>query len=563
MSGIKGYPSQEKEDRTKAQFVTVSQIGLTRFGLDVMAHSFVSEVGTDAAEAGTTAIQIAATAHAAQPGDIIRVTSGSLAGVEVGVLATDTDTIDLAETLSAALSPGDSFQILRFTRPLVSSGGGLSSALSFTRDGSTQIVTEDTVTPANNRPLPVKLTSFDGDMVLNAANLNLEVQLDHSSANPDSVQIGDGTETLAINADGSINADTGLQTDDGAITATTLRNTPATDAVHLLSTRHEDVNTPLATRLSNGSVAIDNAAIAASQKTIATAAATLVTTDFVLGWDGSTHRELAVDTSGQVKTFPDATATHLLDTRHEAANTPLSIQLSDGSVFMDTAAIAASQKTIATATSTQVNTVFNLGWDGSTHRELAVDTAGQVKTFPDATATHLLDTRHEAVGTPLSVRLGDGTNFIDSAPIGGAQQAVSSFTKAVVIEGPVLGWDGADHREIAVETDGRLKTSNNDTVSKAWIHRRDYSSSSVATGSYTQLEASTTSAISKLQIFDSSGQTLVLATGAAASEVDQFYIPPGGIDIDIDIPSGTRISIKAISATADAGEITITATSRS
>lgn len=88
--------------------------------------------------------------------------------------------------------------------------------------------------------------------------------------------------------------------------------------------------------------------------------------------------------------------------------------------------------------------------------------------------------------------------------------------------------------------------------------RNDYTSTNVTTGAYVELIASTASDISKMQIFDSSGQTLVIATGAAASEVDKFLIFPGGNgDVDVSISSGTRISIKAVSATADVGEISI------
>src|SRR5690349_14308160 len=48
----------------------------------------------------------------------------------------------------------------------------------FIRDGDPQKVVEDTANPANNRPLPVKLTGFEGDVVINSENLNLETQLD-------------------------------------------------------------------------------------------------------------------------------------------------------------------------------------------------------------------------------------------------------------------------------------------------------------------------------------------------------------------------------------------------
>ena len=57
---------------------------------------------------------------------------------------------------------------------------------------------------------------------------------------------------------------------------------------------------------------------------------------------------------------------------------------------------------------------------------------------------------------------------------------------------------------------------------------------------------------------DSSGQTLKLALGGAGSEVDKFLITPGGNGkIKFRVPSGSRVSIKAVSATASTGEIDI------
>lgn len=92
------------------------------------------------------------------------------------------------------------------------------------------------------------------------------------------------------------------------------------------------------------------------------------------------------------------------------------------------------------------------------------------------------------------------------------------------------------------------------------IIRNDYSSTNVTTAAYVQLVASTANNINRLYIFDSSGQDFVLATGAAASEVDQIAIPPGGIEapVDLFIPSGTRISIKSKSATASSGLLIVT-----
>lgn len=94
--------------------------------------------------------------------------------------------------------------------------------------------------------------------------------------------------------------------------------------------------------------------------------------------------------------------------------------------------------------------------------------------------------------------------------------------------------------------------------SSVGLARNVYSSVNVGTGAYVQLVASTSDTTNHVHIFDSSGQTLVLATGAALSESNKLYIPPGGISADLTIASGTRVSIKAISGTANTGEINIT-----
>jgi hypothetical protein len=88
--------------------------------------------------------------------------------------------------------------------------------------------------------------------------------------------------------------------------------------------------------------------------------------------------------------------------------------------------------------------------------------------------------------------------------------------------------------------------------------RNVYSSTNVTTGAYVQLVASTSAATNLVEVFDSSGQTMALAVGASSSEVQQFYIFPGGNgQVPLNIPSGSRVSIIAISATASVGEIDV------
>lgn len=75
----------------------------------------------------------------------------------------------------------------------------------------------------------------------------------------------------------------------------------------------------------------------------------------------------------------------------------------------------------------------------------------------------------------------------------------------------------------------------------------------VTTAAYTQLVASTTTALTYLDIFDSSGQAMIIATGASGSEVILAYVPPGGDQIAVTIPISTRIAIKALTANAVSG----------
>lgn len=89
-------------------------------------------------------------------------------------------------------------------------------------------------------------------------------------------------------------------------------------------------------------------------------------------------------------------------------------------------------------------------------------------------------------------------------------------------------------------------------------HRRDYSISSVTTAAWSQLVASLGSAVTEIEIFDSSGQTLELGIGAAAAETRLILVFPGGNGrVPVAIASGARVSLRAVSATADVGEIDI------
>lgn len=197
----KGYCTSQKLDRLSAEYACVSPVGVNRNGLAVAASLFSYQTANGTAEAGSTINTVVANGiHGfARYGDFVRFLSGDLVGIEVPIVSVSTNTLTLGDDLSAAPQNGDAFEVLRFISPSVNTSGALAMAMSFIRDGSATNVVEDTINPANNTPLPVKLESTGGEVTINAGDLN--VQMEHDGASPASVRIGDGTNLLGVTSD--------------------------------------------------------------------------------------------------------------------------------------------------------------------------------------------------------------------------------------------------------------------------------------------------------------------------------------------------------------------------
>lgn len=87
---------------------------------------------------------------------------------------------------------------------------------------------------------------------------------------------------------------------------------------------------------------------------------------------------------------------------------------------------------------------------------------------------------------------------------------------------------------------------------------RDYSSSNLAAGAWTQIVASTSARIRKLDIFDSSGSVVMVGIGGAGAEVEVLRITPGGNGaIELTIPIASRISIQSVTGTLSVGLLVI------
>lgn len=73
------------------------------------------------------------------------------------------------------------------------------------KDGTDTALRLDTTNPYTNVPLPVVITDVNGSSVVNIDAGDLNVNIVHDGTDPSSVRIGDGTDLMVVNSDGSLN----------------------------------------------------------------------------------------------------------------------------------------------------------------------------------------------------------------------------------------------------------------------------------------------------------------------------------------------------------------------
>lgn len=361
-----------------------------------------------------------------------------------------------------------------------------SGPVSFTRNGGTQIVTEDTVTPANNRPLPTEITGPNG---------------------PVTTTVGGGKTQLDVNIAGASGAPINENLVQVGGAAIALGQTTMAASLPVAIASNQTAVPENLTQVGGSAIAIGQAAMAASlpvvlasnQTSIPVTQGTSPWVENVSQFGGS---NVVTGTGASGAGIPRVT---ISNDSSLAANQSVNLTQVGGS------AITLGQKTSANS----VPTVL-----ASDQSAIPVSQSGTWTVQPGNTANT----------TPWLATINQGGN------------------SATVTAGNALKVDGSAVTQ-PISQAGRSKVA---------IVRNDYSSVNVTTGAYVQLIASTAATINQLDIFDSSGQTLALATGAAASEVNQIYIYPGGNGIvELLIAAGTRVSIIAISGTASTGEIDI------
>lgn len=301
-------------------------------------------------------------------------------------------------------------------------------------DGNFYPVTLDTTNPYNHTPIPVAITDVAGTANVNITAGDLNVSIKHNGVDPSSVRIGDGTNIATVNSSNelkvidtdthtkldtihtdltNINTRLGDQTQytrisDGtnvaSVTVATELKVSDADTHTKLDTLHTDVgllatsanqtNGNQITQIKSGSNGNILDVITLASNPVGGDKG-LVAHAIMHGKDGGSFNDVKVNAAGEMSVtavnFPTTVDTNtgaatantlrsVLATRHEAAATPLSLRESDGTNFLSSIALAAAQLTSGALTAIKMGASVIMGWDGTTHRELAVTTGGAIRT---------------------------------------------------------------------------------------------------------------------------------------------------------------------------------------
>lgn len=481
---IKGYPSKSK--RGNQEYGTLQPLGQGKYGQDNASMKLLYRIdGTSyVPEATSTTSQIDLAGHSVQEGDVILFDAGALSGIEVGVISATTNSFQLATDMPSAVTAADTFRILRHKTLEGDSSGNLvvaAAPIQFRRDGAAQEVIEDTVTSANNRPLPVKLTGLTGDINVTANDLN--VALDHTN---DSTRIGDGTEIMLINAAGEaqVSDDTArvsLASIDGKLNSLGQKASAASAPV-VLSTEQEAI---LSGRATEATLSALNAKFSALGQKASAASAPVVL---------STEQEAilsAIDTKlGNIDTQTDDVAT----------------------------------ETTLAALSAKFNSLGQKSDAGSVPVTLSTTQAA----FLDGIEALLsnIDAQTDDVST-------ETTLLALSAKFGTLGQKASAGSAPVVLS-----------TEQEAKIDNLISESQRDIVDIISPIDVSLSNIPASSAAPLQIIAATSGDITEIQTIEDVGEYIGLYTGAAAAEVLACILPIAGGTVKVRIPSGTRLSIR-------------------
>jgi len=508
MSSIQGMPSSKRISNRK--HVTVSEIAGDKVGLDVLPKSFYKVALVRTIEAGSDKNIINLTAHGAVVGDIIRFVTGLNSGIEATILKIiDPNSFKLGSDLPNTPTITDTFNLMRALSPTVDASGGMitTARQSFLRDTIDTNVSEDTAIPANTLALPSKLYfKKDGAMVELTRDT---VTPSNNAAMPVEI-VGAGGTTISITA-GNIN----VQLSHLGATADSTRigdgvNEMGVNASLEALTHDAGVLTAvssLLTELQLKANLTDTQPVSAVSLPLPTGAATEATLS-------------AADTKlGLLAKLTDTQPVSM-------ASSPLPTGAATETTL---AAVQSAIALLAKLTDTQPVSAASLP-------------------LPTGAAT---ETTLAAADTKLGLlaKLTD-TQPVSAAslplPTGAATETTLAAQSAKLPSTLGQGLMAGSLSVTMASDQAPIKQKNLSPVFLNTTPLIDTAVTPIPTATFLQVIASTPGAASKIHIVEDIGQYMGLYIGAIGSEILQMVLPLGGGIVEIDLPAGTRVSLKSL-----------------
>jgi spore maturation protein SpmB len=438
-------------------------------------------------------------------GDVLRVktSANGIKELDVVILETTANTITLDGVVSADFAVGDTVDILRPVPQLLSSDGTTLASIASAplqinvRSGgstATETVIDDQDTPANTVPIPVKLFGVAGSLNITANDLN--VQLSHTGANPDSVRLGDGTTLVNVTL------------------ANELKTNDASAITELQAIKALDFSTE--TTLSALSAKFGSL----GQKTMAGSAPVTIASD---------QAAIPISSISGAISLPTGAAT---EAKQDTGNTSL-------------ATIAGKDFSTETTLSALNSKFSSLGQKASaTSAPMVLSTEQEAILSAIKTAVELID--NAIAGTEMQV---------DLVSIGGAATEVTASAINAKLPASLGQQNKAGSLSVVLAND---YTTLLNVVS--FIQHKFATSNVSDSAYTQLISDIGASAGKKVRIFYAGGEPMYLATGAAASETNRMIIWPGmDAEIDLAVLANARLSLKAVnsSTTINSGTLVI------
>lgn len=501
MSGIDGYSFVGKREdylsnlKIQKYYVTIGRLGTNKAGMDTMAYGLMRISEDAVVEAGSTSSVVNITGHSAKVGDVLRVkvSANGINEMDIVILEVTANTITLDGVVSASFAAGDTVDILRPIPQRLSADGTTLAALeaspvqiNVVSGGTTTAtpVTEDLDTPANTVPLPVRLYGVSGTLAITASDLN--VSLSHAGANPDSVQLGDGTTTV------------------GVTVANELKTKDASAVTELQAIKALD----FATETTQAALSAKFGTI--GQKTGAGSAPVVIASD---------QSAIPISNISGTVSLPTGAAT---EAKQDTGNTSLST-------------IAGKDFSTETTLSALNSKFASLGQKASSgSAPVVLSTAQETILTAIQTALELID--NAVSGSELQV---------DLVGIGGA--ATEATISAINAKLPAALGQQNKAGSLSVTLASDYTTALN-VVS--FIQHKFATTNVDDDAYVTLISDIGATAGKKVRIFYAGGEPMYLATGAAASETNRMIIWPGmDAEIELSILANARLSIKLLNDT--------------